>query len=207
MKAEKLLVLGRNFSRSLQFVDTAESSPTSRHPVACCFQLMQVSRFFTPRSTRCLPRGSATRLSSSRSPGVDDTQDDGLKHLVRPTWSVHELLSAYPAPRISDTVLEKLHKVSALIPPPKESPAFAKRKHQLEELIRLVEAVRLVNVNTVDGSVVPDGRVLAQGYPIDAPDTRTESCVPQVSEEPNIMQHATRSVDGYYIVETPPSRK
>ncbi len=138
---------------------------------------------------------------------MHETQDDDLKHLVRPTWSVHELLSTYPAPKISDAMLVKLHKVSALIPPPEDSPAFAKRKHQLEELIRLVEAVRLVDVNTGDGTGISDGRVLAQGRPIDAPDTGPESCAPQVSEEPNILQHATRSVDGYYIVESPPSMK
>ncbi|KAF8339160.1 uncharacterized protein EI90DRAFT_3040676 [Cantharellus anzutake] len=152
------------------------------------------------RNTHFL-RNSATPLSD-----VVDARDDTLKRCIRPTWSVHELLSTYPAPKISDATLVKLHRVSALIPPPLDSHAYSERKHQLEELIRLVEAVKLVDVSSTRGTSIPDGRVWTQGRPIDAPDLNNESSAPQVSEERNILQHASKSVDGYYVVESPSFR-
>ena len=64
-----------------------------------------------------------------------------------PVWSVHSLLSSYPRPHVSDGLLKKLHDLSALIPPEGGTEAHEELKNELEEMMRLVEAVKLVDTN------------------------------------------------------------
>lgn len=106
-------------------------------------------------------------LSSKSTPrtGVE-TDEDGIP--IRPTWSVNELLSSYPRPTISPATLKHLHALSALIPPEQGSPEHAKLTEEMQDLVKLVEAVRLVDTEPIsDGDGVPDGRIWAEGTGID----------------------------------------
>ena len=117
-----------------------------------------------------LPTG-LTRLSSSLSskhtPRAEvETDEHGIP--VHPTWSVNELLSSYPKPTISPATLKHLHTLSALIPPEEGSPEHAKLTEEMHDLVKLVEAVKLVNTDSVDnGNGIPDGRVWAEWAGID----------------------------------------
>jgi len=111
------------------------------------------------------------RLNSSLSSnptlrtGVE-TDEYGIP--IRPTWSVNELLSSYPKPTISPATLKHLHTLSALIPPEEGSPEHAKLTDEMQDLVKLVEAVKLVNTDSVDdGNGIPDGRIWAEGAGID----------------------------------------
>ena len=120
---------------------------------------------------RVLLRTRLTRLNSSLSSNPTlrtdvETDENGIP--IRPTWSVNELLSSYPKPTISPATLKHLHTLSALIPPEEGSPEHAKLTEEMRDLVKLVEAVKLVNTDSVDdGSGVPDGRIWAEGTGID----------------------------------------
>lgn len=68
---------------------------------------------------------------------------------VQPTWSVHQLLESYPCPKLSSTTIDRLYELSALAPPKKRTLKYDKVKKNLEDMIKLVEAVRLVNTDGV----------------------------------------------------------
>jgi hypothetical protein len=108
-----------------------------------------------------------------------DVKLDHVKIPVEPTWSVRELLGSYPYPKIDDETLDKLHRLSALTPPPSTTTANnsgekderSDLKAHLEGLVKLVNAVRLADVSDATGKLqseveretgVPDGRI----YPI-----------------------------------------
>lgn len=120
---------------------------------------------------RVLLRTRLTRLNSSLSSNPTlrtnvKTDENGIP--IRPTWSVNELLSSYPKPTISPATLKHLHTLSALIPPEEGSPEHAKLTEEMRDLVKLVEAVKLVNTDSVDdGNGVPDGRIWAEGTGID----------------------------------------
>lgn len=112
---------------------------------------------------------------------------------------MNELLSSYPTPSISPATLKHLHGLSALIPPEEDTPKYDKIKHELEELIRLVEAVKLVNTDEVSlgGADKP-----APASSLN--DVYTENSPPPASVEGSgrlLMKHAARTVDGFYVVE------
>lgn len=113
----------------------------------------------------------AARLTSSLSHNPTlrtdiETDEHGIP--IRPTWSVNELLSSYPKPTISPATLKHLHALSALIPPEEGSPEHVKLAEEMQDLVKLVEAVKLVNTDSVDeGNSVPDGRIWAEGTGID----------------------------------------
>jgi len=105
----------------------------------------------------------SSSFSSNRTLRIDvETDEDGIP--VRPTWSVNELLSSYPKPTISPATLKHLHALSALIPPEEGTPEHAKLTEEMRDLVKLVEAVKLVNTDSVDNANgVPDGRIWAEG--------------------------------------------
>ncbi|OAX39150.1 hypothetical protein K503DRAFT_849665 [Rhizopogon vinicolor AM-OR11-026] len=121
---------------------------------------------------------------------------------LKPTWSVQELLSSYPAPSISPATFKRLHELSALLPPEEGTPKYAKLKHELEDLIKLVEATKLIKVEETESAGIPDGRVMAEGFGI--PLDRTPGN--DVARGQNLLSYATRSADGMYVVETNRSR-
>ena len=122
---------------------------------------------------------------------------------LRPTWSVNELLSSYPRPTISPATLKRLHELSALIPPAEGTAGHAKLRREMEELVKLVEAVKLVDVSgvTKEGSV-PDGRIWAsgEGVKLDA-EFFAASGDANAEEGRILLGHASRTMDGLYVVE------
>ena len=159
--------------------------------------LMLIPRRALFPACRCFSRTSSLRHNSSSSvtPRVDHGTDS-LGIPLKPTWSVNDLLSSYPKPTISSATLSRLHDLSALIPPEEGTQEHAKLKHELEELIRLVEAVKLVNT---DGVVYEHwGPELGDGAePTSEPAKEEESA----TTGRNLLQHASRTEDGFYVVE------
>lgn len=134
-----------------------------------------------------------------------ETDEDGIP--VRPTWSVNELLSSYPKPTISPTTLKHLHTLSALIPPEEGSPEHARLTEEMQDLVKLVEAVKLVNTDSVnDGDGVPDGRIWAEGSgidldaePIPTDENEVQGC--------NLLKYAKNvSPEGLYLIDSDRSR-
>ena len=155
------------------------------------------------------PTGLARRSSSLSSkhtlrPDVE-TDEHGIP--IRPTWSVNELLSSYPKPTISPATLKHLHTLSALIPPEEGSPEHAKLTEEMQDLIKLVEAVKLVNTDSVgDGNGIPDGRVWAEGTGIDLdaePITVDENEV----QGRDLLKYAKNvSPEGLYLIDSDRSK-
>ncbi|KAI9066383.1 hypothetical protein FKP32DRAFT_1673908 [Trametes sanguinea] len=121
---------------------------------------------------------------------------------LKPTWSVTELLSSYPRPEITPATLKRLHELSALIPPEEGTPEHAKLTQEMEDLVKLVEAVKLVDVSAVPEDGVPDGRIWAEGEGINPRSEPREN--PEDLETAHgraLLAHASRSMDGLYVVE------
>ena len=68
---------------------------------------------------------------------------------VQPTWSVHQLIESYASPKLSSTTIDRLYELSALAPPKKHTLQYEKMKKDLEDMVKLVEAVKKVNTNGV----------------------------------------------------------
>jgi hypothetical protein len=134
-----------------------------------------------------------------------ETDEHGIP--VRPTWSVNELLSSYPKPTISPATLKHLHTLSALIPPEEGSPEHAKLTEEMQDLVKLVEAVKLVNTDSVDdGNGVPDGRIWAEGTGIDldAEPTPTDE---NGAQGRSLLKHAKNvSPEGLYLIDSDRSK-
>ena len=60
---------------------------------------------------------------------------------------MHSLFLSYPRPHVSDGLLKKLNDISALMPPVEWSGADENLKGELEEMMRLVETVELVDID------------------------------------------------------------
>ena len=93
-----------------------------------------------------------------------------------------------------------MHALSALIPPQEGSLEHETLKEELEDLVKLVEAVKLVHVE--DGGVaVNDGRIWAQdtGIPLSEEDMR------DIDEDGakgrDLLRHAARTSDDLYVVD------
>ena len=144
----------------------------------------------TAASRAC--RRPSSRLQSTLAE-VDST---GIP--LKPTWSVNELLSSYPRPTITPATLKRLHELSALIPPTEGTPEHAKLTGEMEELVKLVEAVKLIDTSkeTEDGSV-PDGRIWAEGEGM--------TLEPHGDAVPvdgrSLLMHSSRTLEGLYVVE------
>jgi hypothetical protein len=96
-----------------------------------------------------------------------------------------------------------LHELSALLPPEEGTPEYVKLKHELEELIKLVEATKLIKLEEAGNIGIPDGRVIAEGsgIPLDrAP--RGDGDV----RGRDLLSYASCSVNGMYVIETDRSR-
>ena len=97
---------------------------------------------------KCAFRATLTshRPNSNNAALKPTVETDSHAIPTRPTWSVNELLSSYPKPQISPATLKHLHELSALIPPEEGTPEHAKLTAEMENLVKLVEAVKLVDV-------------------------------------------------------------
>ncbi|TCD62739.1 hypothetical protein EIP91_006464 [Steccherinum ochraceum] len=162
-----------------------------------------VSNLRTQRSSfgsiLVLPR----RFKSSLPPSAP-TQADVHGIPLQPTWSVNDLLASYPRPSISPATLEKLHALSALIPPETGTPEHQKLTEELEDLVKLVEAVKLVDKDVFEGlspTDVPDGRVWAEGAGIDLTTTSERPSSGEQVGGRALLKHAARTANGLYVVE------
>lgn len=148
-----------------------------------------------PQCLLALSNTNPRRLLSSRVKAVHETDSCGIP--LRPTWSVDELLSSYVIPAIPSATLDHLHELSALVPPQKGTPEHTRLKGELEGLVRLVEAVRLVDTENVRVSA----RIVAE----DA--DRQRACLIQHGSQDvstsgsALLEHAARSADGFYVVD------
>jgi hypothetical protein len=150
------------------------------------------------QTTRPLTSILSGRFSSSQTPRGIETDSCGIP--VRPTWSVNQLISSYPSPTLSSGTLKHLHALSALIPPQEGSLEHETLKEELEDLVKLVEAVKLVHVGD-EGVAVNDGRIWAQdtGIPLSERDTRDIDGDGAKGRE--LLRHTTRTSDALYVVD------
>ncbi|KIM83820.1 hypothetical protein PILCRDRAFT_26785, partial [Piloderma croceum F 1598] len=130
-------------------------------------------------------------------------QTDSCGIPFHPTWSVNDLLSSYPTPTITSFTLKRLHELSALIPPEEGTPEHDSLKQELENLIKLVEAVKLFTLGDNPGEIsgekqIPDGRVWAEGTEIRPMDVPAE--VDGVTGSA-LLRFANRTSDGLYVVD------
>jgi len=117
---------------------------------------------------------------------------------LKPTWSVRELLSSYPSPSLSPATFQRLHELSALILPTQDTPEYDTTKNELDELVRLVEAVKLVNIDHPTDSSIPDGRVWAEGTGIPL----TKEPLDKGIHGTKLLDYASQTLEGMYVVET-----
>ncbi|KIJ26969.1 hypothetical protein M422DRAFT_37979, partial [Sphaerobolus stellatus SS14] len=68
---------------------------------------------------------------------------------------------SYPSPTLSNETLLKLHSLAALVPPEEGTPEFATLKEEVEDLVRVVEAVRVAP----DSESAVDVREQKEGVP------------------------------------------
>ncbi|KAG6833834.1 hypothetical protein H0H87_011768 [Tephrocybe sp. NHM501043] len=143
---------------------------------------------------RCFHRPPPPRLGRNvaragcRSYSVKhETDECGIP--LEPTWSVHDLLSSYPKPTLSSATLTRLHELSALVHPQEGSHEHEKLKREMEELIKLVDAVKLVDTRGV------------RPTSFELPDEQS----PGFDDEPSgqsLLKNAARTKDGFYVVDS-----
>lgn len=144
---------------------------------------------------------------SSKPAGANTVDFDAHGIPTRPTWSVNELLSSYPVPKITPATLKHLYELSALIPPQEGTPEHAKLTSEMENLVKLVEAVKLVDVGSTSRAAegeVPDGRIWAEGTGIPL-EYSQENASPEDKGEIHgqaLLEHASRTENSLYVVDT-----
>ncbi|KAF5363795.1 hypothetical protein D9756_000786 [Leucocoprinus leucothites] len=151
---------------------------------------------------RYLPSSILKKTFGIRSPrllSVSTTQTDECGIPLTSTWSVTELLSSYPKPSISSQTLNRLHDLAALIPPVEGTSAHAKLREEISELVRLVEAVKLVDTKGVSVSARWDQE--------DADKWSVESLPKEIPEGQELLKHAARTENGFYLVDADRKKK
>ncbi|KAF8138676.1 hypothetical protein EV363DRAFT_1314503 [Boletus edulis] len=129
---------------------------------------------------------------------IRQVQTDACGIPLKPTWSLRQLVSSYPSPSLSPATFQHLHELSALLPPREGTPEYDITKKELDELVRLVEAVKLVNVDRPTDSSIPDGRVWAEGTGIPL----TKEPFDEKIQGTKLLHYASRTLEGMYVVET-----
>lgn len=135
----------------------------------------------------------ARRVPSRKfSTSYSDKKTDSCGLPIQPTWSVNDLLTSYPSPKLSPNTIARLYELSALVCPPQDAPQFDAVKVELEEMIRLVEAVGLVDTL---GTIVK-----GRGEKEDADQDRSYLEQP-FDTGSALLKYASRTQDGYYMVD------
>ncbi|KAF9057434.1 hypothetical protein BJ165DRAFT_32957 [Panaeolus papilionaceus] len=146
-------------------------------------RLTRVPYTFTTQST-------AKKLSTDNSKDVKfETDIFGIP--TTSTWSVNDLLSSYPSPKLSATTVERLYKLSALIPPAQDTPEQQAVVKDLEQMIKLVEAVRLIDTTGV--------KPVPKAVKEDADRQPFPDSIPGASGRA-LLKHASRVQDNLYVV-------
>ncbi|OCB84589.1 hypothetical protein A7U60_g8576 [Sanghuangporus baumii] len=172
------------------------------------------------RFLRSLRHKSSSQASLSSHPYVDAEQSQEDPIPATPTWSVHTLLESYPRPQISHAELTKLHTLSALVPPKEGSEEAERMQGELEELVRLVEAVKLVDTSKLEKlnrdsekngmqSTIPDGRIWEEGrgMTLSSNTREVEFEDPDIESGKELLKHAKLTKDGFYVVEADRRKK
>lgn len=141
---------------------------------------------FHPLLMRCRPY--STRIKA-----------DELGIPLGPTWSVTNLLSSYPKPTIPSQTLIRLHELAALVPPAEGTPEHVQLQEEISELVRLVEAVKLVDTQGVSVATRWDGE--------DADKRHRELPLGVIPEGHELLRHAARTQEGFYLVDADRKRK
>lgn len=138
--------------------------------------------------------------SSRRNPPLVEMDDCAIP--LKPTWSVDDLLSSYPRPTISSLALDRLHVLSALIPPEEGTLEHASLIRELEDLVKLVESVRLFNVpsDSTPMHVVADARVWAENAGIDLQKVPPETHDREALDPAELLSRASRTENGLYVM-------
>ncbi|KAG8985526.1 hypothetical protein FRB94_004888 [Tulasnella sp. JGI-2019a] len=158
------------------------------------------------RTLSCFRR-ALTRRAQSTIPTLSykNITVDELGMPTEPTWSVKALLESYPPPVLDPAHLIRLHKLSALDPPPYDSQEFDTLRADLGELIRLVEAVKTVELPKSDDEdgMIPDGRIWQDERGM-LFDENTQDALELASEPQGgeLLEHASKTADGFYLVKS-----
>ncbi|GJJ07677.1 hypothetical protein Clacol_001882 [Clathrus columnatus] len=158
------------------------------------------------------PLAAVFLIVSNKNGKTFDNDELGLPKA--PTWSVHELLNSYPPIELSDETLTRLHTTAALFPPEKDSSEFKELKNQMEDLIRLVEAVRVaplpftdspdVQKPHLDGRIWPEERGLNLHEFNNKVEEQDNTCPP---EGRKLLERASRHTNGFYLVDSSQVKK
>ncbi|KAF8901642.1 hypothetical protein CPB84DRAFT_1777097 [Gymnopilus junonius] len=140
------------------------------------------------RSIGVFSRRPATAAPFSSIQNAADSSGVPLK----PTWSVNQLLSSYTSPKLSSTTINRLYDLSALTPP-QEQAQYQALKRELGELIKLVEAVRLVDTAGTE--------VAGRGELGDA-DRRSLEVIDTKEYGQQLLRNAARTKDQFYVVDS-----
>ncbi|QRV72974.1 hypothetical protein RhiJN_00988 [Ceratobasidium sp. AG-Ba] len=151
-------------------------------------------------ATRCTAKWTLFNAVSIRKNTTHASPEDVVPS--RPTWSVRQLLATYPAPSLSPEIFARLNRLSALQTPAPDSSEARSLHLELQEMLRLVEAVKLVDTFALGGTDIPDSRIWAEekGVDLDAPG-------PEHLNELHgkaLLRHASKHIDEQYVVETAP---
>ena len=160
---------------------------------ACEIRQFDMSFALRPLRTLALSR-STQQVQGKRYLANESVETDSWGIPLKPTWSVYELLSSYPKPTISSATLEHIHELSALIPPKEGTPEHEMLLQELGDLIKLVEAVKLVNTDEVQLT----GRVYKKDW--DRSLARMGKTV-EVETGRSLLTHSSRTADGHYVVD------
>ncbi|KIP09190.1 hypothetical protein PHLGIDRAFT_87036 [Phlebiopsis gigantea 11061_1 CR5-6] len=155
------------------------------------------------RTLRLLPLrpkvSSVARWKSTTCRAAPAVKTDSCGIPLEPTWSVNKLISSYSKPTIAPLTLKKLHDLSALIPPEEGTPQHAQLTEELSNLVKLVEAVKAVDVGQPDERI-PDGRIWAEGTGVQL----ERGAATKGGRD--LLRHAARTEDGFYVVDADRSR-
>ncbi|KZT72709.1 hypothetical protein DAEQUDRAFT_705260 [Daedalea quercina L-15889] len=158
--------------------------------------------------TRCrhqeIPWKRVHLRHNSSSTRPDSIGHDSCGIPTHPTWSVNELLSSYPQPSMSPSTLKRLHELSALIAPSDGTPEHENLTREMEGLVRLVEAVKLVDtrgLQSASDASIPDGRIWAEGQGIELEQCGTSEHHGTEVNGRALLRYSTRVRDGLYIVD------
>jgi len=191
-------------SAGATFDQRTSDTQTSEPSTVAHMSLQYLRRWHSPRfqSFRVLmapPAYTGFRLQSSKA------ETDSLGIPTHPTWSVDKLLSSYAKPVIAPSTLKHLHDLSALIPPDEGTEEHVRLTSEMENLVKLVEAVKFIEVNT-DPHEIPDGRIWAEGVGIDLSENAVGDEKDDISGR-ELLRYAQRtSPDGLYVVDSDKSR-
>jgi len=94
---------------------------------------------------------------------------------------------------LSATTLNRLYELSSLVPFDEGTQNYNAVKESLEEMIKLVEAVRLVETSRVS--------LAGRGEKEDA-DLGTPRTVPSGGAGQELLKHASRKSDQFYVVDS-----